>query len=140
MRNLLFCVLVCAMNALCVSGCSKPTPPGPDATYTVRGKIFQLPEGGRSLEVHHEAIPSFTDKTGAVIGMKEMTMPFHDLAPGVGFEGFKPGDPVELTFEVRWKTDPRTLVTRVAKLKGDVRLNLKGEPAEPEAPKAPGAP
>lgn len=112
------------------SGCdgrSSPKP-GPTAataasearhpTYTTRAVIEGLPsaDGKRFLSMHHEAIPDFADKSGKVVGMKEMVMPFPGLAPGVSLEGFAVGDAVEVTFEVRWNEVPRTVVTSIRKL------------------------
>ena len=44
-------------------------------TYTVRGQIVGLPAEGRpfdELQIHHEAIPDFTDRDGNVMGSKNM--------------------------------------------------------------------
>ncbi len=99
---------------------------GADQTYTVRAIVDALPSGDarQSLSLHHEAIPQFVGKTGAVTGMKEMIMPFQDLAPGVSLAGIAVGDPVEVDFEVRWNQPPRTLVTRIVKLPPGTKLNL----------------
>lgn len=122
------------------------TPPSPSApatpsgtlnpqtqlpTYVVRGRVTQLPNPPKQpFEVHHEEIPGFLDKTGAVVGMKEMIMPFPDLAPGLSLAEFAPGDAIELIFEVRWNQPPRTLVTQARKLPPDVTLLLSKEVAK----------
>jgi len=131
MKRLIGAAVLVVLGSL--SSCTKaPSGPGPaDATYTVRGRVHQLPGAGQAFEVHHEQIPTFADKTGAVVGMKEMTMPFGAIASGVSMAGLKPGDAIEMDFEVRWKHDPRSLVTRVTKLPEGTALNLKGEPAPP---------
>lgn len=101
-----------------------------EASYTTRGRIEGLPEaqfrpgGVIYLQLHHEVIPEFVGPTGEVEGMKEMIMDFPTIAPGVSWEGMKVGDPVELTFEVRWKSDPRFILTRLTRLPDDVKLNL----------------
>ena len=101
-----------------------------EASYTTRGRIEGLPEaqfrpgGVIYLQLHHEVIPEFVGPTGEVEGMKEMIMDFPTIAPGVSWEGMKVGDPVELTFEVRWKSDPRFILTRLVRLPDDVTLNL----------------
>ncbi len=101
-----------------------------EASYTTRGRIEGLPEaqfrpgGVIYLQLHHEVIPEFVGPTGEVEGMKEMIMDFPTIAPGVSWEGMKVGDPVELTFEVRWKSDPRFILTRLTRLPDDVTLNL----------------
>lgn len=128
-----------ALGAVLLGGCgekpsgssaaSSATTPA-DATYTVRGRIEGLPtpDGKAYLHIHHEAIPEFKGRDGTVSGMDEMSMDFLGLAPGVDLSQVRVGDPIEFTFEVRWKADPRSLVTRVKKLAPDVKLNLSGEP------------
>ncbi len=96
------------------------TPKGPaENTYAVRGVIVALPGPNTAkqyLQVHHEAIPEFVGRSGTVTGMKEMIMDFPDLASGEVVRGIKVGDAVRFTFEVRWKSTPRTLVTKIEKL------------------------
>lgn len=100
-----------------------------DATYTVRGRVDGLPtpDGKSYLHIHHEDIPEFKGRDGIVMGMKEMSMDFLGLAPGVDLSQLKVGDAVEFTFEVRWNGDPRSLVTRVTKLPPEAKLKLSGE-------------
>lgn len=102
--------------------------PAADAvqSYETLGRIVTLPskDGKRPLEIHHEAIPHFLGRDGTQVGMKEMIMPFHDVAPGVSLEGFKPGDAIRFTFEVRWNKPPRTLVTRMTALEPGAPLHL----------------
>ena len=95
-------------------------------SYDTLGRIVSLPskDGRRPLEIHHEEIPHFLGRDGTKVGMKEMIMPFHDLAPGVTLEGFKAGDAVRFTFEVRWNKPPRTLVTALTALEPGVTLKL----------------
>ncbi len=49
--------------------------------------------------------------------------------PTVGLQAMPPdlavNDAVEMTFEVRWKSDPRTLVTLIRQLPAETVLNLK---------------
>lgn len=94
--------------------------------YTVRGRIIALPDasGKQPLDIHHEEIPDFVGWSGNVVGMKEMIMPFANLAPGVTLDGFAAGDAVEFVFEVRWNAPPRTLVTKIAKLPAGTELKL----------------
>ena len=98
----------------------------PRQVYTVRGRVMSLPSsnGKQLFEIHHEEIAGFVGKSGKVVGMKEMIMPFPDLAPGITLDGLAAGDPVEFVFEVRWDAPPRTLITRISKLPSDVVLNL----------------
>lgn len=95
-------------------------PEGPaDASYTTKGRVVALPGPIRAkqfLKVHHEYIPEFTNRRGEVVGMKEMIMDFPDVAAADVVKGIRVGQDVRLTFEVRWNTSPRTLVTRIEPL------------------------
>lgn len=108
------------------SAASKPEVSNEVQSYDTLGRIISLPskDGKRPLEIHHEEIPHFLGRDGTKVGMKEMIMPFHDLSAGVSLEGFKPGDSVRFTFEVRWNTSPRTLVTKLTPLEPGVTLKL----------------
>ncbi len=66
-------------------------------SYTVRGTLKTIEP--TQLQVRHEAIPTFVDKDGTVVGMKAMTMPF-PLGPGISTEGFAVDDAVMMTFDV----------------------------------------
>lgn len=104
---------------------SAPSGPSPDQTYSVRARIDALPIPDRHpLSLHHEEMKEFVGKSGEVVGMKEMIMPFNDLAPGVSLDGFKVDDLVEVTFEVRWKTSPRMLITKLVRLPAGTSLNI----------------
>lgn len=113
----------------------------PDDTYTVRGRIVQLPVAGKpmtDLRVHHEAIPTFR-KDGEVVGMNEMIMHFPP-AEGLRLDGFAIGDPVELTFAVWWGADQGWEATSMRKLPPETVLEFE-RPAEPgAAPVVPPAP
>lgn len=98
----------------------------PEQTYTVRAVVMGLPASGRAyLELHHEEIPEFIGRDGSVEGMKEMIMDFPAVRPDVDLSTFAVGDKVETTFEVRWKSEPRTVVTKMTKLRESTALNLK---------------
>ena len=95
-----------------------------DATYEVRGVVRALPEqAGGPLVVQHEAIPTFTDPDGKKVGMMAMTMPFA-VAGRVSLQGVNPGDKIAFTYEVRFESDPRNLVTRIVKLPTSTQLKL----------------
>lgn len=122
-------LFIVAAFAAGFSSCSKPPQQqsdAPDQTYTVRGRIDALPHtsSDRFLHVHHERIPDFVSSDGRVVGMKEMSMAFPALARNLSLDGFSVGDPVELTFEVRWKGRDRTTVTSIRKLTDDIQLQL----------------
>jgi Cu/Ag efflux protein CusF len=97
-----------------------------EQTYTVRAVVMGLPATGRAfLELHHEEIPDFIGRDGAVEGMKEMIMDFPSIHPAADLRPLRVGDKVEVTFEVRWKSEPRTIVTALTPLPADTVLNLK---------------
>ncbi len=101
------------------------SPTAPEAVYTVRAKIAGLPAAdkpGSSLQLQHEPIDNFVRQDGT-LGMDSMTMPF-PLAKGVSLDGFTVGDIVEVTFEVRWKSQPRFQTTRLVKLPADTVLRI----------------
>lgn len=99
-------------------------------TYSTRGIIKRLPgEGPASeLQIQHEAIDTFVDASGKVSGMNAMTMPFPQLADGVGLDGYQVGDKVAFTFHVTWSEGnggtrrPSWVVTSIEKLPDDTQL------------------
>jgi hypothetical protein len=135
MRIIMFtCMLAMALVPLACerkpdttrSGPQATTPTGPaEATYTLRGRISALPNPPKSaLVIHHEELPDFADADGNKIGMDEMEMQFPFLAAGVSLEGLAPGDPVEAVMEMRYKGQPRFLITSIKELPADTTLNL----------------
>lgn len=127
-------VLVLVAAALGPAGCEKKPAPSPTAptarpvaSYTVRGVIKQLPDEavkGTMLQVHHEAIPGFVNADGAVVGMKEMVMPF-PLGPGVSLQGLAVGDSIEMTFDVDWSRKPAHRLSAIRKLAGGEQVKLE---------------
>lgn len=123
------------MIAMVMSACSRePALPPPDQVYTVRGIIVGLPSADRpasELTIRHEPILSFVNREGKPNPMSSMEMPFTP-ARGVSLNGLAPGDPVEFTFEVRWKQSPFSQLTRISKLPPGTPLDLgKARPAGP---------
>lgn len=124
-----------------VAGCTEKKPvavKGSGATqplerYTVRGVITALADPARKgspyMMIHHVEIPNFKDKTGAVVGMKEMVMPF-PLGPGVSAEGLAVGDKVEVVFEVDWTKAPAHYALSFVKLSAETVVEFKGKDAE----------
>ncbi|MBC7773671.1 MAG: copper-binding protein [Pyrinomonadaceae bacterium] len=106
--------------------------PKPDATYVVRGRIIDLPDPARATSefiVHHEAIDNFFNPTtNKVSGMGAMEMPF-PLGKGVGIEGFKVGDVVEITFEDFYAPSRKFHVVKLIKLPPETALEFR--PAKP---------
>jgi hypothetical protein len=80
------------------------------------------------LQAHHETIPDFVGRSGSVTGMPEMIMEFPALRKGIDLSPFSVGDAVRITFEVRWKSDPRTLVTSIQVLPSGESPHLSDEP------------
>lgn len=107
-------------------------PTAPEQIYTVRGRIASLPTAekpGSSLQIEHEPIDNFVRQDGT-LGMDSMTMPF-PLAKGLSLEGLAKDDVVEFTFEVRWKSQPRMQLTKIAKApKGAEVRTGKASPAK----------
>lgn len=131
------CCAALALGMLAAPACKRTAPPGPaiptttpegaaEQTYTVKGVIDRLPsaDGKQLLMVHHQALPGFVDAEGKAVGMPEHSMSFPWLAPGLDLSGLREGDAIELTFEVRWKTEPRSLVTNITKLPPGTKLDL----------------
>ncbi|MFN0012129.1 MAG: hypothetical protein ACKVS8_10860 [Phycisphaerales bacterium] len=140
----LACALACA--SLFISGCeregasaNKPAPPTapaaaasakgePSAVYTVRGRVADVLTPGRpqsDFKVHHEAIDTFADGAGKVVGMSAMVMPF-PLGPGVTADGVAVGDIVEITFPVWWNAaGPEYHLTKIVKLPADTKLEFR---------------
>lgn len=114
-----------------------PTTP-PEYSYTSRGTVVGLPEehyrpgGVIYLQLHHETIPDFTLESGVKAGMHEMIMDFPTISPSVSLAGLKIGDKVEFVMEVRWKTEPRFILTKLTRLDQSTKLQLSKvvEPGE----------
>lgn len=109
-------------------GCGKAeksTPP--EATYTVRGIVEELPAPASQQPeflVQHEAIDDFVNTEGKVVGMNAMTMKF-PLAQGLTYEGIEVGDPVQLTFELRYRSNPRFQTIAIEELPAGTELEFR---------------
>lgn len=125
------------IGTLGLVACEKSTPPAKAAaieTYTTRGRVEGItdrPGVSPMIQVHHEEIPAFKNREGKVIGMKEMVMDFPAEA-GVKFDGFRPGDLVEVQFSVDWTRMPYHAATKLTKLPAGTELKL-GKFEEPGA-------
>ena len=117
-----------------VSACARKNPPALTpvasiqiAKYTVRGVIEELPDasrkGAQELQVHHENIPTFTDKDGKIVGMHSMIMGFPP-GPGLTVPNLQKGDKVELDFEVIWTGKDPFYFTAIRKLPADTTLDF----------------
>lgn len=128
LRAVLFGLLVLGLLAACkrtpapagpLAGVARTLAPTPaDQTYTTRGRLESLPtpDGKQPLVVHHQTIADFLDEEGVVVGMTEHAMAFPWLIETLDLGEARPGDFVEIVFEIRWKTKPRVLLTHVRKL------------------------
>lgn len=135
-RVLVFCLF--ALIAAALTSCNRTPPepirPEPDARYTVRGIIEQLPSKDNRLSefvVHHEPIDDFKAFNGTV-GMDSMSMPF-PVARTLSLDGLAVGDRVSVEFVV-WSTPgQRGFEARsVTRLPPDTELRFG--PAKPVAP------
>ncbi|MBO6936745.1 MAG: copper-binding protein [Deltaproteobacteria bacterium] len=115
-----------ALAALLLSACGaeEAPPTEPDGTYTVRGQIMEM--GEHNLAIHHESIPDFTNREGEVSGMDSMTMMFW-RPESVAVEGIEVGDPVELTFDVRWSGDHTLTISAIDELPAGTELELTAD-------------
>lgn len=113
---------------LAVCGADEPSPAPPD-TYSARGIVRQLPREGRPVElyIHHEAIPSFKDMDGKVVGMDSMAMPFAVADPAL-IKGLAAGDRVAFDFEMSWQGRDPLSITRLEKLPPETRLAFEAGP------------
>jgi Cu/Ag efflux protein CusF len=70
-------------------------------TFTVKGVVKGLPGNGlakNEILVKHEAIPTYRDEAGNMVGMHPMTMGFY-LSEKVTTEGIQVGDSIEMVVE-----------------------------------------
>ena len=131
--------------AVTLIGCTKPAAkPAPSATpaaaaertdvYTTRGEVLALNPDG-SAKVRHEAMPTFKDADGNVLGMKPMAMVFRP-SPGASFSDYKPGDKIEMKISIKMP-DYDTTAAPVKKLPADTELDYS-RPAPATMPAMPG--
>jgi hypothetical protein len=123
--------VIAALAFILIAACDRKQPGAttpPDQTYTIRAQVTALPDPPRqALRLHHEAIPTFVGSDGKVEGMEEMEMEFPFLAPSASLEGIAVNEPIEATMEIRWKAEPRFLLTSIHKLPSGTKLNIKPE-------------
>jgi Cu/Ag efflux protein CusF len=116
-----------ALLLLLAAACGSDKPAAPPERYEVKGEIMRLPSAEKpEVLIRHEAIPTFKDEAGKVVGMEAMTMPFA-LAEGVVADGLATGDAVEFTLEVNWALDKGPVrVVRLAKSDVIHKMDLEG--------------
>jgi Cu/Ag efflux protein CusF len=119
-------VLGLTLTPACERSATKPAAAAPVETYTTRGRVEGVsnrPGAETLLQIHHEEIPTFKNREGRVIGMKEMVMDF-PIAKGVSVEGLSVGTLVEVEFAVDWSKVPYHVATRLTRLPADTPMRL----------------
>lgn len=104
------------------------TPNSTTKTYTIRGRIEQLPDPavkGSMLQIHHERIEDWVNSKGEVKGMNSMVMPFPPIQ-GVSLDGLAIGDLVEFKAEFDYSRLPPQRTVSITKLPPDTALNIQG--------------
>ncbi len=89
--------------------------------YTARGRVIAL--HAKEIEINTERIPAFKAVDGKVSPMEAMPMGYV-IGDGVARDGLAVGDPIQLTFEVRWADANPLRLTQVVKLPADTQLAL----------------
>jgi NADPH:quinone reductase-like Zn-dependent oxidoreductase len=95
--------------------------------YRVWAQIVEVPDPARptsEFAVHHEAVPTFKNDKGVVVGMDSMEMPL-PLAMGVSLKEFKPGDRVVITLAVGYTPGIWYEVTRLERLPPGTKLQFE---------------
>jgi hypothetical protein len=114
---------VCLFLVACKK--TEPAPGTPPATYNTRGILKSLPEGeDRTVQILHEAIPTFKDASGEVRGMDSMEMPF-SLDKAINANDLAVGDKIVFQFETRFGQKPTLVVTTIAKMPPETPLTVK---------------
>jgi hypothetical protein len=95
----------------------------PDATYTVRARVVQLPGARRDIIAYHEPIDNFKNQSGEVVGMNSMKMDF-PIAKGLEDEARSLilGSKIEMTFSVWWGNTPLYITTDIKPLPADTEI------------------
>ena len=128
--------LVAVLLLITISASCSREPEAPPEIYRVRGLVRQLPAPNKThgdVLVKHEAIPSFKDADGNIVGMETMSMPF-PLADIALLTGVEVGDKVDMEFEVNWHGGNPLRVTAIEKLPEGTSLAFEDAepvPAEP---------
>ncbi len=128
--------LAAVLLLLATSTACDREPTAPPESYRVRGLVRQLPKPDAArgeIYIRHEAIPSFKNADGEIVGMESMSMPF-PLADAELIAGLEVGDRVEMDFEVSWHGGNPLRVTAIEKLAADTRLAFETAATESPAP------
>lgn len=99
--------------------------------YIVRGEIAQLPDPAfplRELLIRHEAIPTFRNAKGEIVGMQAMVMPFPRLDENVTLTGLEIGSKIELVMRTFLEADRlRYSIESIRLLPPETVLNFNGD-------------
>jgi Cu/Ag efflux protein CusF len=110
---------------------------GATQTYHTRGIIKQLPDPKSptaEFMIQHEAIDTFVNGQGKVVGMNAMTMPFPKLGEGISLDGFAINDKIAFSFTVTWP-GPTWVVDSIEKLAPETEMVFgRAKPPETEPP------
>lgn len=130
------CVLTCAaLMAASLTGCDdraderQAGDTGQDApvkSYAVRGKVVSVDPDASRAQILHESVPTFEDRTGKVIGMDPMAMPFKVI--GYDVSTLTPGDKVVFTMCVDWGADQAFWAQDLQLLPADTALVFTAPP------------
>jgi Cu/Ag efflux protein CusF len=102
-----------------------PAAAAPDR-YTLKGIVKSINAAEREVNILHQAIPTFKNRDGEVVGMMSMVMPF-GVAEGVDLGPLKPGQKIEFTFEMLWKGKAPNQITQVTVLPETEEIKFGGE-------------
>ena len=131
LAGVVFCALSACEHRAATTGSSSataaPSPTPAVARYHVRGVVDALPDPARvgetELQIHHERIADFKDKSGKVVGMNEMVMGF-PAGPGLKLPHLNVGDKVEFDFEVTWNGAVPYYLTSIQRIDPATPLTL----------------
>ncbi len=118
-----------AFLLLAVAAACERQPAAPAESYRVRALVRNLPapdDARGEVYVRHEAIPSFKNAEGEVVGMDSMSMSFPLAAAGL-VAGVEVGDRIEMAFDVSWHSGNPLKITAIEKLPEDTRLAFETE-------------
>ncbi len=131
-------LLATLLSLMPACGKKSPLPPTQKTVvYTVRAEVVSVPEAGKpgsEFRARHEEIPDFLPGLHSEKrGMRAMIMPF-PLGPAVSADGLKPGDKIEIAFEVDYSLAGGELLdSRVRSIKPlppDTALHFGERPAD----------
>jgi len=120
--NLHLLLLLCAAMACGKKATTEDAAPIKVDTYTVRGKVVAPRDAVGTVQIHHEAIPTFKTVSGTVSGMMAMEMPFF-VEANIGGD-LKAGDLLEFRVETHWDKKPPLRIVSLTKLPPETALKL----------------